>query len=298
MKHIYLSFVLLLACATNLQAQTGIPEHFTYSLELIGTNATTGNYEVALIATPNFTAVNGNSADMGTIISFSPNLYVTDAGFVNECTTSGPPTFTTTCQYAITADEWSLEHIQVFSDATGRNVFAFIRTETGVSTFFDAEAGVPIIMAVFQVFHTGTGLPTSGDLVMLENDSELVGPSFYDGGWLNIKYPSISGFTTIDMYGGNDPEASGIDFASLSTQNLELEENSFYLYPNPANDIVSLKGNTAALERVEIYSISGQKVAGFTGNVSTLNTAALPSGVYLVKLDTAESSTTLKLVKS
>lgn len=177
MKHIYLSFVLLLVCATNLHAQ-----HFTYRLELIGTNATTGNYEVALIATPDFTAIDGNSADMGTIISFSSNIFVQNSGFVNECTTATTSPFATTCQYAITADEWSLEYIAAFSEATQRNVFAFIHTETGVSTFFDAQAGVPIILAVFHIFNTGARLPTMGDLFMLENDSALVANSFYDGG--------------------------------------------------------------------------------------------------------------------
>jgi hypothetical protein len=290
MKHIYFN-LLLLVFATSVNAQT--EEHFIYSLELIGTNATTGNYEVALIATPNFTAVDGNSADMGTIISFSPNLYITDTGFVNECTTAGPPTFETTCQYAITADEWATEYIAEFSNATGRSVFALIRTETGVSTFFDTEAGVPIIMAVFQVFNTEPGLPTTGDLVMLENDSELVGPSFYDGGWLNIAF---NGEQATDMYGGNDPDASGINFDTLSTPTFDTEE--FSIYPNPATHTVTIKGLADTLESLQVYSITGQRITDFTTDLKTINIENLQSGMYFVVLNTAKSSQTVKLIKS
>ena len=62
-------------------------------------------------------------------------------------------------------------------------------------------------------------------------------------------------------------------------------EASINLYPNPANDFVTLKGEV--LGTVRVYNALGQKVDEFEANGSELriNTSGYESGVYFVKSD-------------
>ena len=64
---------------------------------------------------------------------------------------------------------------------------------------------------------------------------------------------------------------------------MEEAELAFTLYPNPANDFVTLKGKD--LGTVRIYNALGQMVDEFEANGSELNinTTRYESGVYLVK---------------
>ena len=55
------------------------------------------------------------------------------------------------------------------------------------------------------------------------------------------------------------------------------------IYPNPANDFVTLSGES--LGTIRVYNALGQKVEEFEANGSELNinTAGYESGVYVVK---------------
>lgn len=85
------------------------------------------------------------------------------------------------------------------------------------------------------------------------------------------------------MYGGNDPDASAINFSTIGTPDLELGENRIYLYPNPATNTMTIMGLENTLESVEIYNSAGQKTTAFSNNLTSLNIQSLPSGVYFVK---------------
>jgi hypothetical protein len=65
----------------------------------------------------------------------------------------------------------------------------------------------------------------------------------------------------------------------------ENNNNTFAIYPNPAKDIVNIKGtqNQQVLD-VTIYNISGQKVATFESINNSVNLATLPQGMYIVQL--------------
>jgi len=68
-------------------------------------------------------------------------------------------------------------------------------------------------------------------------------------------------------------------------QSVNENSQSLMLYPNPANDFVTLSGEN--LGTVRIYNALGQKVDEFEINGSELriNTAGYESGVYFVKTD-------------
>ena len=76
------------------------------------------------------------------------------------------------------------------------------------------------------------------------------------------------------------------------TWSVDETEDSTTLFPNPANDFVTLNGENLGMVRV--YNTLGQKVDEFEANSSELriNTTGYENGVYFVKTD----ETTLKFV--
>ena len=73
---------------------------------------------------------------------------------------------------------------------------------------------------------------------------------------------------------------------------VDESETSTMLFPNPANDFVTLSGEN--LGTVHIYNALGQKMDEFeaSGNELRINTTGYENGMYFVKTD----ETTLKFV--
>ena len=90
---------------------------------------------------------------------------------------------------------------------------------------------------------------------------------------------------------GNLPDAS---FVAVVNHPESTDENTthFAVFPNPANDFVTLKGES--LGTVRVYNAIGQKVDEFKANGSELriNTTGYENGVYVVKA----GETTLRFV--
>ncbi|MEH6535727.1 MAG: endonuclease [Psychroserpens sp.] len=83
----------------------------------------------------------------------------------------------------------------------------------------------------------------------------------------------------------------------LSTEEFETVEN-IKMYPNPANgNEVTIQSNQDIV--AEVYDILGKKVTvqNITSNQRKLNISGLSKGMYIVKLNSIEGSTTKKLIK-
>jgi len=283
MKKNYITLLLLIVTTINLQAQV-----MDYKLEYIGANAN-GNHEIALVATPDFTETDGNSADMGAVISVSGGGYLlpTNTGFVNDCVFTPPAN--NTCDYAIPATEWDATYLNGPSVASGTYVYQLARTPGVTNVFFDAVSGTPIIMAVFQVTDGVSG-PTTGDVKLVGNNDPILSGIPAET-WLNINYPGISG-GTIDLYGSTD--TTPITFSVLSTPDTKLEGVS--VYPNPTNGVVSI--NEIATEmNIEIVNIAGQQVQYIKNATNNIDLTALQAGVYFIKITTENGFATKKIVK-
>ena len=116
---------------------------------------------------------------------------------------------------------------------------------------------------------------------------------------LEITLPRGESLTIImvcDMVGKNDPEyiedlvtvSSNLPDASFTVMvehawSVDESETSATLFPNPANDFVTLDGEN--LGTVRVYNALGQKVDEFEANGSELriNTSDYENGVYVVK---------------
>ncbi len=290
MKNFYLTLILL-TLVTFSHAQ-----NFDLSLSLLGINSTTGRYEVALMGTPNFTEANGNSADIGAVISISDNIYIDPNGFVNDCTTSGPPTFEITCEYVIEKEEWTANYLTDPSNASsGRYVYQLLRTETGEASFFDAQDGVAIVLAVFQIYNTESGLPSAGDIVLVDNDDPILNGTF-NASFLNIRYETTTSATTVDLFNQHSTTENSVNFDILNTSGNTLSGIS--LSPNPTSGIVNIK-ELSNFKQIDIYNVNGQLVKTFfnDNNIDFIDVSELQMGVYFANIMTNNAKTTVKLIK-
>ena len=103
---------------------------------------------------------------------------------------------------------------------------------------------------------------------------------------------------TSDMGQYNDRFVVVFQDRSLGSQ--QVLASSISMYPNPANDVVTIASPTAAITLVEIRDIRGrliqtQAVSG--QRVAALNVASLDSAIYLVTIATDKGSITTRLIK-
>ena len=95
--------------------------------------------------------------------------------------------------------------------------------------------------------------------------------------------------TTIDLGSYEYNSTLGIDAISLTT-------NSVKLYPNPVSDRVFIK-STEQIESVSIYNINGQLVKQAIETTNGIDVSVLPSGVYMIQINTSNNSINQKFLK-
>ena len=84
--------------------------------------------------------------------------------------------------------------------------------------------------------------------------------------------------------------------ADLATEGVQLT-NQLSVYPNPVQDILYLN-NADKNASIEIYNMVGQKVISMTAITKDgLDVSKLTKGVYIVKVKTATSTESIKLIK-
>jgi hypothetical protein len=76
--------------------------------------------------------------------------------------------------------------------------------------------------------------------------------------------------------------------------------NSFSVYPNPANDIITIAG-TKGIKAYSLYDLAGKIVTSEvmvnTGS-TTINVTSLTSGLYFLKIATETGFETYKVIKN
>jgi len=290
MKKIYT--ILIFSCINTVM----FSQSFEFSLSFIGTNDVSGNYEVALLAIPDFTEANGNSADLGTVISLSDNVFIQTAGFVNDCVNSGPPLFETTCEYPIEKEEWTANYLTGPSDASpGRFIYSLERTETGESTFFDAVSGVPITLAVFQIYPVSGGNPTTGDVTLVNNGDAILNGTPNES-YFNINYATATSNSTADLFGGQSAIGNTVNFSTLTVQENEFIEIEVSVYPNPAVNTLNIN-SVIPIKKIDFYNILGKQVFT-TSKTENISISELQSGIYLLKIYSESSTIVKRIVKN
>ena len=85
----------------------------------------------------------------------------------------------------------------------------------------------------------------------------------------------------------------GNSCSSLNTDNFSWGQ-TIKLFPNPSNNIFSIKSNQVNISKIEIYSIHGKKLKDYNINLTTFNIEDLSCGLYLVKIYSEEGMSTIK----
>ena len=144
-------------------------------------------------------------------------------------------------------------------------------------------------------------IPDSGEIAILENDDPiavaLAGVGFVVDNVINADLDNGNG--TQDYYGNTDPANNSFIFSSLTTNDVTETNMELNLYPNPAKEVIAIRGNIDQLDRVEIYSLNGQLVKTVQTDFDRISIAELEASVYLLRLYGENTSgQTLKLDKA
>lgn len=119
-----------------------------------------------------------------------------------------------------------------------------------------------------------------------------------------------SGYYDIKSSDGTIIVASGASFATTESKTFSInldqivisESNDFYIYPNPAKDLLNVKtpSNSGFLNSYTIINVLGQIIQTktlFTESEFSINTTSLSSGVYFITLEKGDKKKTLRFIK-
>ncbi|PSG90018.1 T9SS type A sorting domain-containing protein [Aurantibacter aestuarii] len=266
MKQIY-SFIVLLFISIITYAQT---EQYEFSIQYIGVNGSTGNYQFAFVATPDADVTNQLSSDMAAMVSVPAGYSI--GNFENG--TSGIP-----------SSEFLADNYGLNSDA-GDPTFYINRQVPTTNIFFNFTSGTPIQLVLFDII--GATPPTSGFLRLLPpGDGSRLG---FLPDYINM----TDGSTTTDRYGTQSTTENSYNFSTLGIINSELDRVS--IYPNPVKNELNIKG-FKNIDSVSITNISGQVIKQFTNSLEKLDLSDLSSGVYFVSISSQEKIKRIKIIK-
>jgi uncharacterized repeat protein (TIGR01451 family) len=82
--------------------------------------------------------------------------------------------------------------------------------------------------------------------------------------------------------------------SSLGTQN--FENIGITVFPNPVNDQLYIKGDII-IEKLSLYNVLGQKVASFIGNNKEYTVKNIPSGNYILEIQTPKGTAFSRMIK-
>ncbi|HIC31188.1 MAG TPA: T9SS type A sorting domain-containing protein [Flavobacteriaceae bacterium] len=108
---------------------------------------------------------------------------------------------------------------------------------------------------------------------------------------LKVKQGALSG-DTVEF----DQVSASFTYFSLGTETFLTNDNSFSVYPNPAKNVINIKGNNN-LSNVSVYDLTGKKVISQNNLINNkLDVTSLNSGIYLLNLKTDKGAIITKKI--
>jgi Alpha amylase, catalytic domain/Secretion system C-terminal sorting domain len=247
-------------------------------------------------------------ADLG----MDDSIYTCTNGSVNY---EGDPT-PGDCKLATKPQpQWSENWLNDTNPATNRREvynnwrkFNILKTQEAVfeGDYAISQDGTSTVKQRIYIYDNSLPSTSLKNVVVLANFSVAdlnFTPDFpYTGTWYNLMDNTsinVTNTTSLILVPSGGFRVYGNQLAQSLLSNDEFETlTDINLYPNPSNNYFQL---SKAVETVEIYTITGQKIKGYEGGFSsdaTFDISELSNGLYLVKLkDVSNRATTLKLVK-
>lgn len=166
--------------------------------------------------------------------------------------------------------------------------------------FTDRGYVMPVLPLTMAVIPNQSGQADSSNTYVLPSYTSLANPINDNCDAVVVQSPPAGevlapGVYTITMTATSGTSNVTRTFQLTVTPFLGISEsvkNSFVLYPNPATNVVHLKGDFDPAERVTIYNMLGQAVLNkvLTTKDESIDLATLASGVYNVYFNSAKVS--------
>jgi hypothetical protein len=83
----------------------------------------------------------------------------------------------------------------------------------------------------------------------------------------------------------------------LETENFELQNSKYSIYPNPSKGIIELKGDESLIKQIKIYDNLGRLIKFFNGSsTKNIDLFELNDGIYYVNVETESGNWKKKLI--
>jgi len=116
------------------------------------------------------------------------------------------------------------------------------------------------------------------------------------GGGISLLFNALTGGgTSANVYIDNVSVVNNDQV--LSTKNVEIA--GLKLYPNPTNDTWTISTKNIKMSTIQVFDILGKQVLSLAPNAveAKIDASVLKSGLYFAKINTANGSSSLKLVR-
>lgn len=165
--------------------------------------------------------------------------------------------------------------------------------------------------------YTKTGSDSATFYIRFFNGGQIIGEGFFQEGnnrstytrlsapinWVNTLMPdsmliliSSSVMTASNQSVGSVLYLDNLGFAGL-TGVKSISSNSVKLYPNPAKNLITLKGLNNVKNEVCVYNTLGSLVLKTSANNGVIDVEKLQTGVYVIEVSTDKEKITQRFVK-
>jgi hypothetical protein len=133
------------------------------------------------------------------------------------------------------------------------------------------------------------------DMCLTITDSLNCSSTFCDSAFYAFKLGG-GPMTQLNSFSGQGHTGGQI---STAIQNTASGNLSFTVYPNPANDELTISTTAGRLDRVTIYNTQGQKVSEVEAPaLNKINIQSLADGMYFINVNAQGASGKVKFVKA
>lgn len=177
----------------------------------------------------------------------------------------------------------------IFAQQNGTNSANQLTTTSATVVNFDSSSDANYLFR--QGDKTGH---TTNDWVAAGNGSGSVPNWEFSSTASKVTSAEFVGWDQMNtFYGKLNPVANG---GVLSVD--AFEEANFRMYPNPAQDFIQFSGDIA-IDKVEVYNLLGKRVASSTSIENRrFDISSLSKGMYILRVQSEDSSTTRKFIKN
>ncbi|WP_298902945.1 T9SS type A sorting domain-containing protein [uncultured Psychroserpens sp.] len=264
---ILLVTLLFMLCTSKLNAQDG----YTYTLQH------NGSYSFTIQAVPNTSTNNF----LTSVQSYGFTIILPDGVTITPDTSLGSG-----------ASSTFFDGVNVAQPT----IDGYLITETlGSPISLSApSSGMNSDMYTFTV----NGVPTSGVMYILENNSSLANTvtplkSFMQADMVDNGMAEFA--NVVDPNGAGVSGMSSFNFVTLSEE--EKEVLDFQVFPNPTRDILNIKGlSNNTIEDLKIRDVNGRLVQ-MSEAKEQLDVSQLNSGVYFLEIQTVIGKQNLRFIK-